>query len=363
MCNLVFSGNAFTPSAVRRPEQFNDALDRLADIFACNRRPTALLIFCLRGVDPDVLVQQSIAANWGPIIDAGLSNTTEAFIPELPINYFERGDFEKTPLLTGYTSMENVLDMESLKNFTNTSMEHLQSLFLEIINDDPILTNLSESDCASNLDNIINALMFFYGPSKPIKNVDKFREVVINFATERDFGASTFLLAKYLSQQQENTFMYRFDLKPSTATAAAFLPDWATVPHLIDLLYVWGVPYWDTDIRWDIRDKRISDTIMTFWTNFAKNSNPITGSIYPVNWHAFNQDNLGVLFIDGNFNMSDSDSLNYKAFEFWNSYFPKIKNLSTRCCGDENRATYPHENTELVLFIVFTSQLLFIQMM
>lgn len=355
---ILISGRAFSPTAIKRPEDYQELLDRLAETFGCNRKPTSLLIFCLRGVDPDVLVQQTANTNWGPIIDTGLSNVTFPFLTELPSNYFERGEFEKIPLLTGYTNMENVLDIESIKNISNISVEFLQSLFMELISDDPLLANFSDSGCPSNFEYIINALMFFYGPSHPIENADKLREIVINFATEKDYGASTFLLANYLSQQQSNIFMYRFDLKPSTPAASNYLPDWAAAPHLLDLLYVWGVPYWDTEIQWDLRDKRISDTVMAFWTNFAKNSNPTTGSVYPITWNPFDQETMGVLFIDGNFNMSNSVNLNYKAFEFWNNYFPKVKTIANRCCEDENLASSLQKLTRTTALTIFISHLL-----
>lgn len=215
--NIFFPGNAFSPTAIKNPDDYRDLLDKLAEIFGCNRRPSSLLIYCLRNADPEALVQQSANTNWGPIIDTGLSNVTDPFLTELPLSYFDRGDFEKIPLLTGYTNMENVLDIESIKNnFTNTTAENLQSLFMELINDDPFLVNVSDSGCASNFEHIINALMFFYGPPRPVKNSDKFREILINFAAERNYGSSTFLLANYMSQHHSNTFMYRFDLKPST---------------------------------------------------------------------------------------------------------------------------------------------------
>lgn len=335
-------------------------LDRLAGSFGCNRRPTSLLVDCLRSADPDDLVQQSANINWGPIIDTGLSNVTEPFLTELPLTFFETGEFNRVPLLTGYTNMENILDIESIRNnITNTTTENIQSFFMELINDDPFIANLSDSACPSNLNYIMDAMMFFYGPSRPIKSGDKFREILINFAAERNYGSSTFLLANYASQQNPNTFMYRFDLKPSTHAAANYLPDWATVPHQLDLLYVWGVPYWDTEIKWDIRDKRISDTIMTFWTNFAKNSNPTAGSIYPVTWNPFDKDNMGVLFIDGNFNMSDSESLNYKAFEFWNTYLPKIKKIASRCCEEENDGRQSRTVNVTIFFMLFVTHLLY----
>lgn len=350
----------FSPQAIMKPEDYTDGLDRLAETFGCNRRPTSLLIFCLRGVNAVDLVQQTANTNWRPIIDTGLSNITDPFLPELPIFFFDKGHFQKIPLLTGYTNMESALEIESIKNISNTSTEYLQNILMELMNEDPLFANVNNSDCSSNFGHIINALMFFYGPSRPIKDADRFRDVVVSFSTERDYGASTFMLANYICKHQPNTFMYRFDLKPSTLGVANFLPDWATVPHLVDLLYVWGVPYWDTEIRWDIRDKRISDTIMTFWTNFAKNSNPTMGSIYPVTWNPFDNDTLGVLFIDGNFNMSNSESLNYKAFEFWNTYFPKVKDIANRCCEDENLASTFRTSTSLTLLTIYISYLLFI---
>lgn len=338
--------------SVKKAEEDKDLLDRLASSFGCNRKPSSELIQCLRHVDGEILVQQTSNINWRPLLDAKLSNgSTPAFLTDLPMTSFEAGDYDKVPLLTGYTRMEHILEFDSIKNVNNTSSETLQSLLQDLISSDIPAINNSESTCDYNYDNIIDAVMFFYSPARPTKDIESFRDLLINFVTERNVAASVFLLASFLSRDQP-TFMYRFDMKPSTAAAVAHLPEWVTVPHLFDLLYVWGVPYWSTSPDWDIRDKRISDTIMSFWTHFAKSSNPTENSIYPVIWEKFTEDNPGILIIDGNFNMSNSKNLNYKSFEFWNKYYPKVKAVATQCCESKDHAVVFQSNLFLSTFLV-----------
>ncbi|CAH1153247.1 unnamed protein product [Phaedon cochleariae] len=325
-------GDYFTPSAVKKPKDDKETLDRVANIFACNRKPTSKLIACLRHAEAESLVQETSDIDWKPILDAAITNSSTPFLSELSINFFENGDFEKVPLLTGYTHMEQVLELDSLKNLTSTSNEYLQMLLSDLVSSDiPNVNNTDSSSCVYNYQHINDAVMFFYGPPQPIKDVDSLRDIVTDFMTDRNFAAATFLLASFLSKEQP-TYVYRFDIKPSTAAATSHLPEWVSVPHLFDLIYVWGVPYWSTGQEWDIRDKRISDTIMSFWTNFAKTSNPTENSIYPVTWERFSRDSPGILIIDGTFNMSNSRNLNYKAFEFWNDYYPKVRAVATQCC-------------------------------
>ncbi|XP_072402573.1 fatty acyl-CoA hydrolase precursor, medium chain [Diabrotica undecimpunctata] len=328
---IAMSGNILNPSEVKHAQEDKDLLDVLSSSFGCDRKPTSALIQCLRHAEAESLVQQTVNINWRPILDAEITNSSVPFLSDLPIRYFERGDYEKVPLLTGYTHMEHILEIDSLKNITSTSNEYLQALLTDLISGDIPIVNNSESSCVYNSDHLIDAVMFFYSPSIPVKDAESFREILINFFTERNVASSVVQLASLISKEQP-TYVYRFDMKPSTPAAVINLPEWATVPHLFDLLYVWGVPYWTTNQDWDIRDKRISDTIMSFWMNFAKSSNPTENSIYPVTWEKYTEESPGILIIDGNFNMSNSKNLNYKAFDFWNKYYPKVKAIATQCC-------------------------------
>lgn len=336
---IVMSGNFLSPSAVKYPQEDKDLLNRLAESFGCLRKPTSKLIACLIAADADALADLTSNINWRPLIDAGLSNGSLAFLSELPRNYFERNDYYQVPFLTGYTNMEDILSLSSLKtdyiSSENISSDILQQIITEhVIGDIPV--NNNSDSCLSNNNLIIDTVNFFYKPTINIKDIDTFRKIIADFTTEKNYAASTYLQATYMSKEQP-TFVYKFDMKPVTASVMEDLPEWVAVPHLFDLIYVWGIPYWSEydNTIWEGRDKRFSDIIMSFWTNFAKSSDPTEGSLYRIKWDAFTKDNPGILIVDNAFNMSDGKSLNYKAFEFWNEYYPKVLEVASQCCNTE----------------------------
>ncbi|XP_060537056.1 acetylcholinesterase [Cylas formicarius] len=352
---IAMSANLFQSTSVRYPEEDKPIIDQLVTDFGCIRKPTSLFIDCLRHVDPNLLVQQTSNVNWRPLIDKDLSHNNSApFLPEPPKNLFSRGEFQRVPLLTGYTDMEQALEFANSDSFAgNFSFEVLRQMLRQLAMADVPQLNDTDDSCLYNYDHIVDAAMFFYSPTVLESNPDNFRKIVINFMLEKTYASSTVLLATYMSKEQP-TYVYRFDMKPTTLYANKNIPDWVSVPHLFDLIYVWGVPYWDSEQQWDPRDKRISDTIMSFWTNFAKNSDPTEKSIYPVKWYPFVQDNPKILIIDNNFNMSTARSLNYKAFEFWNDFYPKVFDIATQCCGysESSASLHFHQTSPLVVAIL-----------
>lgn len=344
---ISMSGGPFFDAGVaKRPMEDKQLLDNLASNYGCNRMPTSDLITCLRRLDGTNIVEFSSNINWRPILDAGLSNSTNPFLPEHPRNFFERGDFYKVPTLTGYTHMEDVLSVQNLNvQNENVTEDFVKDILTElVVKDMPQPPNATEIFCVYNHEHIMDSVLFFYGPPIPVKNADKARTLIADFLTEKYYGSTTYLYASYAAkgEQQTPTYVYRFDMKPSTIGVLGNIPDWVSVPHLFDLIYVWGIPYWVQlpEHEWDERDKRTADIIMSFWTNFAKSSNPTESSNYPITWEPFTADSPGVLIIDRRFTMSDPDTLNYKAFEFWNEYYPKVVDLATQCCNATDSSTH-----------------------
>ena len=351
---IMMSGNFLHPSAVRLPEEDETVLDDIADFFGCFRRPTSALLECLRRLDGLKLVEHTTNINWRPLIDKDLWNISTPFLEDFPKNYFEKDDFYKVPLLTGYTNMENILEYEEIfdNNYFGNSSD-LSTLIEEIFNRD-LQTPNETDDCLSNVKFITDTVLFFYGSSVPIKNADKIRKLITDFVTEKVLGSSIFLHSVYNSKFQP-TFMYRFDTKPSTSAAISTIPEWISVPHLFDLIYVWGIPYWaqlPDQKEWDIRDKTTSDIIMSFWTNFAKFSIPTITTIYPIHWENFTNDNPGILIIDNTFNMSDPSKINYKSFDFWNNYYPEVINIAKQCCGLSSKSRAFRNCTSIQTFII-----------
>ncbi|KAB0801338.1 hypothetical protein PPYR_05692 [Photinus pyralis] len=329
---IVMSANLFTPAAVKFPHEDKGLIDTLIANFGCYPKPTSDLMICLRGANAEALVTLTEHIDWKPLIDYGVSNTTP-FLPELPKNFFERNDYYKVPILTGFTNMEEVLGIDYL-NSENVPDDQINDDFIPEVLKELISSDYPNSTETCSYDHIMDAVLFFYGPSKPLTEANQARRVIADFTTEKNIGSSTYQLASYLSKDQP-TYVYRFDMKPSTEAAIPNFADWMEVPHLYDLIYVWGMPYWVQlpDQEWDIRDKRTSDIVMSFWTAFAKSSNPTENNIYPIRWEPFTKQQPYILIIDRNFSMSDVTSFNYKPFEFWNEYYPKVVSVASKCCN------------------------------
>lgn len=346
---ISMSGDFLSPNSVKYPPEDRQLLDKLAEFFGCFRTPVSALMECLRRADPNALITFTSNINWRPLIDINLSNSTPPFLPEPPRNLFQKGDFHKIPFLTGFTDMEevlseDVLDIEELPD--DKPEEFISTVLTEIASRDLPPINNNDS-CVYNYDHITDSVLFFYGPTIPVKDVASVRRIVTDFTTDKSVAATTYLHAKYISKAEQPTYVYRFDMKPVTKAAVANIPEWVSVPHLYDLIYVWGIPYWiqlPDNLEWDKHDRTASDIIMSFWTNFAKSSNPTETNNYYIKWNAFHPDNPGILIIDRDFNMSDPSKLNYKAFEFWNEYYPKVINIATQCCNATDVGTIINNN-------------------
>lgn len=323
------SGSLFQQSSFKNPEEDQQLIERLATHFGCDKK-TNRLLECLRRLDAKDLLAQTLNVNWRPLVDKEL-NYSQPFITESPQLVFNSQGQAKIPILTGYTNMEHGLELDDLINNTHDySINTLEKLIHGFIREDlPDTTNITDDEC--NFKHVTDSVMFFYGPDIPIYNAETFRKTAINLLVEKTYASSAILLASY--SKDKHTYVYRFDMKPSSEIANKNIPSWVKVPHLFDLIYVWGVPYLKPDQQeWDLRDKRISDTVMTFWTTFAKTSDPTQKTNVPIKWEPYTEQKPGLLILDNNIHMSDANSVNHKAFKFWNDYYHKVLNVGVECC-------------------------------
>lgn len=331
---IIMSGTSLSATSIREPRSYSGSLDQIASAFGCFRRPTADLLGCLRRVDAQILMENSPVMDWGPVIDEGLSNTTTPFVSGNPRTLFERGRVQKVPVMIGFTDMEDSLDV----SMAEVMEDGITSEMYDTLIGDVVLNEISSLEsnesCGSNNQVVLDAVNFVYKPYPPVTDPIELRKKFVEFNTERNFAAPSVLLATHISKMSE-TYVYKFDIKPKTPAANEGLPQWAGVPHRYDLIFVWGLPYWiqlENQTQWDNADKRLSDIIMTLWSNFAKFSDPTKLGVY-IKWDPFTPQKQGVLIIDRSFNMSDSTSLNYNAMQFWNDYYPKVLDIAMQCCN------------------------------
>lgn len=197
----------------------------------------------------------------------------------------------------------------------------------------------NETMCLGNNQILTDAINFQYRPYPPTDDKIHLRNHYLNFLNDRKYYAPSIQLAQHMAKLTD-VYAYRFDLKPRTMTE---IPDDVGVPHGFEQIFVWGLPYWVAQSgeaqQWDNSDKRVSDIIMTLWANFAKYTNPTQVGVY-IKWEKFTQENPGILIIDKSFNMSDFKSLNFRAVQFWNDYYPSVLSFAAQCCNMSDSSAY-----------------------
>ncbi|KAF4528619.1 hypothetical protein B566_EDAN009223, partial [Ephemera danica] len=335
---IAMSGNALVPWAVKKPEAEEMKLALIAEKFNCPRNPTLKLVDCLRKIDAPTLAKGTSSAdigNWGPVIDSDYANASYIFLPQDPLELFKDGQVKNmVPLMVGYTDMEEALMFTGTNLDSGVDREQFEAIMLEQIS-----TELNDANMScTNEQYILDAVLFYYSPQPQTSDTTMYRQKLMDFATEKKYGAGAFLQAVYNSKHSA-TFLYRFDYKMKTPLVD--IPDWVHVPHLYDLPFIWGMPYWPATatpqkIVWNNADKKIADVIMSLWANFIKFANPAQNGVL-VKWDAFSEENPGILIVDSKFNSSDVSNFDYKSFSFWNDYYPKVVESASSCCNTTSR--------------------------
>lgn len=331
---IAMSGNVLSPATVNTARKEAVTVDKVANAFGCFRKPTFQLLDCLRRVQYQALLDLGEPlAEWKPIVDIGLSNVSAAFISDLPSRLFKTDAYTPVPILTGYTNMEDALLLEKDDKGSGIDQKEFDRSREEIVLSDITVDN---SSCFTNQHHIQEAVAFFYKPIPPTDNQTILRKLLLDFYTDKVHGSTTYQLAKHLSGHAP-VYLYRFDLKPFSDLANEGVPDWVGVPHNFDLIFTFGLPHLakPEDLsKWDYRDKSISEIVMKMWTNFAWYSNP-TNSVVIIEWDPFEIEKPGYFIIDRqNFTMSTPETINYKAFEFWTDFYPKVVEIGTKCCKE-----------------------------
>ncbi|KAF3430658.1 hypothetical protein E2986_08305 [Frieseomelitta varia] len=327
---IAMSGDAV--SSVGSPKTELPVVDIIAEKFGCYRHPTSALMECLRRVDVKILVRESSdIETWGPIVDYETSNATEPFLPVHPRNALDSGTLNPVPLMVGYTNNEQALAyMESVdKENPDGKLSH--NNFETLITDEFVSLVQSPEDnstCELKPEMVAKAVLFFYQPHPPSKDQGVFRDRYLDLQTEKNFAAGLTLLAGKVSKEQP-AYVYRFDYRPKTPSVIKDVPEWAGVPHMFELPFVWGLPVAGSAVQWINSDKRMADVMMAMLASFAKTGNPGQQK-----WEPYTEEEPGICIIDKNIAMSDPNAIDYRALAFWNEYYPMVlEEAMNNCCN------------------------------
>ncbi|XP_003703679.2 fatty acyl-CoA hydrolase precursor, medium chain [Megachile rotundata] len=330
---IAMSGDAL--SSVGTLQRELSVVDIVAEKFGCYRRPTSALMECLRRVPVKLLVHQSSdIESWGPITDFETNNSTEPFLPDHAINMLESGNFYSVPLLAGYTNNEYALTYIEGLDKENAEGKMSYDTFQMMITDwfSALVQGPEDnSTCELKPEMVAEAVLFFYKPHPPTKDQGALRDRYLDLQIDRNIAAGMTLLAGKVAKEKR-AFVYRFDYRPKTQSVIKDVPEWAGVPHMFELPFVWGLPLQaGSPIQWNFNDKKMAEVVMAMIAGFVKTGNP---SLNNVKWEPYTEDEPGILIIDRNIDMAQANTVDYKALAFWNEYYPMILEEATNnCCN------------------------------
>lgn len=342
---IAMSPKGIVNRSIKSRDQMEKYKYELADIFACAPE-SSLLVDCLRRVSGSAILEHAahLLSNFGPIIDADYVNDSRPFLPKDPEELLlEDEEFVQVPLLVGYAHMEDGLNLlESNGNLDNgMSWDDFNMYISEEVENDILNYNVNDS-CILELSSLHlkDTAMFYYTPRPLTNDLTVLREKFVDFLTEKFYGAGAYLLASAVTRAKVDAYVYRFDYKIKTENAIRFskagrLPTWITASHQFDLPFIWGMPYWTQikrNVTWNSADKKMADVMLTLWGNFVKYGNP-THSNINLKWEVFKENTSAIMILDRNSNVSDVLNFDYKAFEFWNNYYPKTWNILLQGCN------------------------------
>lgn len=358
---IAMSGDAI--GSVGSPKAELPVVDTIADRFGCYRYPTTKLMECLRRVSASVLVKlSSDIETWGPIVDAETNNGTEPFLPEHPRDILNGGNFNAVPLIAGYTKNEqSLVYLESMTSDDNDDEESndgtlsekkFENMIIEetslVINN--IMYNAEDNGtCEMKPDMLSDAILFYYKPYPPNDDKGVLRDKYLDLQTDKNFASGLTLLAGELSKRKTSSYVYRFDYRPKTDRMIRDVPEWAGIPHMFDLPFVWGLPLLTTTIQWNPADKKMSEVMMMMLANFAKTSNP---SLNNVKWNPYTVNDPGILIIDRNVDMNEPNVIDYRAFAFWNEYYPRVLEEATNNCCNVTTSSSNRSKLSIEFFLV-----------
>jgi len=362
---ISMSGNALQRKAVVTENGANAVLDALAEKFNCFRHS---MTGCLRNVDAEALVKGGGSlTHWGPVVDGpALSNRSsgyEPFLPELPATLLDDGRFAAVPHMIGYNRMEDAFDSVD-GDGDGITRDRFEALVREgVVDDDEddrrtrqlrrlqqqlqpaatvttgeAVTGLpdgggvaeDEGNCTLDADFVVDTVVLRY--ARQTDDSETLRRNYVTMAANKVYGATGYRVAGYVSRLNA-TYVYRYEYKLRAAKALPAAVEWMDAPHGAELPVVWGMPYWPAAaaIDWTAADRRMSDTAMALWTNFARHADPTYRSaVANVRWDGYDPRAPRAMVLDKVPNMSQPD----QEPEFWNEYYPKVLAVALQCCAN-----------------------------
>ncbi|KAM7092315.1 bile salt-activated lipase [Molossus nigricans] len=283
------SGVALTPWAIQKSPLFWAKM--IAKKVGCPMDDTARMAKCLKVTDtraltlayklPLVGTEYPVVHYLGPlpVIDGD-------FIPDHPINLFANtADID-------YMAGTNDMDGHIFASFDVPAVNKDK----QTVTDEDFFKLVSGLTISKGHRGAKDTFDVYTAPWAKDSSQETKKKTVVEFETDILFLMPT---KKTLAQHRANaksakTYSYLF----SFPSRMPIYPSWMGADHADDLQYVFGKPF-TTPLVYRAQDRTVSQTMMAYWTNFARTGDPNMGhSSVPTQWDPYTLENDNYLEIN-----------------------------------------------------------------
>ncbi|XP_022105571.1 cholinesterase 1-like [Acanthaster planci] len=328
---IAQSGSALSPWVIEldQAKARQDAFE-VGRYAGCNEsRSSVELATCLREVEVArlrtattlVIAQTRNVIPFVPVVDG-------EFITDSPANLLDRGEFKKSPFMTGTTRDEGTL--------------LAARAFLRMLNDSDPFVNRTEFDFKLSTyiysytnDLILDAVRQQYVDWATADDPEtNFFETFVSITTDEPFVCPTDAVARTYAKTGADTYMYHMTHVPSERNFGERVPWTDIVAHSDELLFVFGFGLL-AGREQNITAEEVNMTVdtMRYWTNFAKTGNPNMGDQDHAGsvddsklWARFTIPDLSYKELAPA--MGDQRALRSIQCHFWNDYLPQLVALA-----------------------------------
>ncbi|GFQ85285.1 neuroligin-4, X-linked [Trichonephila clavata] len=343
---IMMSGSALSPWAVARDANYY--AQQIARTLGCPTDQPATLLECLRerSVADILRVQITVPkflTGFGPTVDGiVIQNEPTAMMEELA----DEHQFGLFDLMFGVTKVEsyfyisekdekNGMEVERRDRLLRTLVRnifsyHLQEIFLTIVNEYTDWTKAVQHD-VNTLDGMLDAL----GDALVVAPIVK--------------------SANYHSMSHRKSFFYVFSYQSGDGK----FPQRQGCITGEDIQYVFGAPLVGTlghfSRNYSQQEVTLSEAVMTYWVNFARNGDPNTPPPEKpqergknrkdrINWPSYDSIHQKYMLIGLKSKLKD----HYHAhrLSFWLNLFPQLHSTSSVSVSPEHHLLDDHDNME-----------------
>ncbi len=215
------------------------------------------LVDCLRKVDAYQIIRIADTVTGFPIVVL-----KEDLFKEQPRFLYEKGKFKKCSILVGFTNYELLSD-DNISKHIDVLKQGNFAAFKRLIKNE---INLDDNE----LDKVIK---FYQVPS--VSKTDYYLPFV-SIMSDYEYVCPTMKFAESVSIHNKDLYLYVYAHRASTSE----LPYADGAAHAEELIMEFGEPLF-TRSDYESGEKRFSEQMIDYWTNFVVNSKPSKNDEWP----------------------------------------------------------------------------------